>query len=142
MQEKGFTIAVKDTSIEAPELKDLMGKDTNGKDPVLILSFDFLNTDDRRILRFREDNPFLGSHFRLRDDVDNVIRGVSYRIGSKPKCAMTSSDDIEPVTSASHVEFFSVPQPKNQFLILAIDLACLCGEGEVDFKIAANSIRQ
>jgi hypothetical protein len=119
-----------------------MGKDTNGKDPVLNLSFDFLNTDDRSILRFKEDNAFLGSHFKLRDDVDNVIRRVSCRIGSKPKCALTSSDAIEPVTSASHVEFFSVPRPKNQFRILTIDLACLGGEGEVDFKIAANSIRR
>jgi hypothetical protein len=40
------------------------------------------------------------------------------------------------------VEFFSVPPPKTQFLILTIDLACLGGEGEVEFKIAANSIRQ
>lgn len=142
VQEKGFTIALKDARIEAPELKDIMGKDAKGKDPVLILSFDFLNTDDRRILRFKEDNPFLGSHFKLRDDVDNVIRGVSYGIGSKPKGALTSSDDIEPGKSASHIEFFSVPPPKTQFLILSIDLACLGGEGEVEFKIPANSIRQ
>lgn len=142
VQEKGFTIALTDARIEAPVLKDIMGKDTKGKDPILILSFDFLNTDDRRILRFREDNPFLGSHFKLRDDVDNVIRGVSYGIGSKPKGALTSSDDIEPGTSASHVEFFSVPPPKTQFLVLSIDLACLGGEGEVEFKIPANSIRQ
>ena len=141
LQEKGFTIALKDARIEAPELKDLMGKDAKGKDPVLILSFDFWNTDDRRILRFKEDNPFLGSHFKLRDDVDNVIRGVSYGIGSKPKGALTSSDDIEPGKSASHIEFFSVPPPKTQFLILSIDLACLGGEGEVEFKIPANAIR-
>lgn len=142
LQEKGFTIALKDARIEAPELKDLMGKDAKGKDPVLILSFDFLNTDDRRILRFKEDNPFLGSHFKLRDDVDNVIRGVSYGIGSKPKGALTSSDDIAPGATASHVEFFSVPPPKTKFLILTIDLECLGGEGEVEFTIPANSIRQ
>ena len=132
----------KDARIEAPVLKDIMGKDAKGKDPVLILSFDFWNTDDRRILRFKEDNPFLGSHFKLRDDVDNVIRGVSYGIGSKPKGALTSSDDIEPGKSASHIEFFSVPPPKTQFLILTIDLECLGGEGEVEFKIPANAIQQ
>jgi hypothetical protein len=142
VQEKGFTIALKDARIEAPELKDLMGEDTKGKDPVLILSFDFLNTDDRRILRFKEDNPFMASRFRLRDDVSNMIRGVSYGIGAKPKGALTSTDDIEPGTAASHVEFFSVPPPKTQFLILTINLACLGGEGEVEFKIPANSIRQ
>jgi len=141
VQEKGFTIALKDARIEAPVLKDIMGEDTKGKDRILILSFDFLNTDDRRILRFKEDNPFMASHFKLRDDVDNVIRGVSYGIGAKAKGALTSSDDIEPGKSASHVEFFSVPPPKTQFLILTIDLACLGGEGEVEFNIPANSIR-
>jgi predicted Zn finger-like uncharacterized protein len=142
VQEKGFSINLKNARIEAPALKDMMGEDTKGKDPVLILSFDFANTDDRRILRFKEDNPFLSSHFKLRDDVDNVIRGVSYGVGAKPKGALTSADDIAPGATAGHVKFFSVPPPKTQFLILTIDLECLGGEGEVEFKIPANAIQQ
>lgn len=141
-QGKGFTIALKDARIEAPVVKDIMGQDAKGKDRVLILSFDFANTDDRRILRFKEDNPFMGSHFKLRDDVDNGIRGVRYGIGAKPKGALTSADDIAPGATASHVEFFAVPPPKTEFLILTIDLACLGGEGDVEFKISANAISQ
>jgi predicted Zn finger-like uncharacterized protein len=139
-REKGFAITLKDARIDFPEVKDLMGEKAKGKDPVLVLNFDFMNIDDRRILRFKGDNRFSASHFRVRDDVDNVIRGVDYGFGNKAIGALTSSDDIEPGESASHVEFFTVPPPKTKFLILTVDLACLGGEGEIQFKIPSDAI--
>jgi hypothetical protein len=140
VSQNGFTITLKSARVEIPELKDILGQAAKGKEPLLILSFDIANTDDRRILRFKEDNPFMASHFKMRDDVGNVIRGVTFGIGSKPNGALTSSDDIQPGAAASHVAFFSVPPPKTQFLILSVDLACLGGEGEVEFKIPADAI--
>jgi hypothetical protein len=82
----------------------------------------------------------MAGHFRLRDDVDNVIRGINYGIASKPVGALTGSEDIAPGSSATHVELFSIPPPKTEFLVLTVDLACLGGDGEIEFKIPASSI--
>lgn len=118
----------------------MMGEIGTGENPDLILSFAFANTDDRRILRFREGNQFLAGHFQLRDDVDNVIRGINYGIASKPVGALTGSEDIAPGSTATHIELFSIPPPKTEFLVLTVNLACLSGDGEIEFKIPASSI--
>jgi hypothetical protein len=126
--------------IATTQLKTAMGGTSEGKDPDLILSFTITNLDDRRILRFREGNQFLGGHFKLKDDVDNVIRGVDYGIMSKPIGALTGTEDIQPGATATHIEIFSVPPPKTEFLILSVDMACVGGDGKVEFKIPASSI--
>jgi hypothetical protein len=137
---KEFAITLNSAKIETAQVKDMMGDVGTGKKPDLILSFTFSNTDDRRILRFRKGNQFLAGHFRLRDDVDNVIRGINYGIASTPIGALTGSEDIVPGSAANHVELFSVPPPKTEFLILTVNLACLGGEGEIEYKIPASSI--
>jgi predicted Zn finger-like uncharacterized protein len=137
---KQFAITLNSAKIETAKVKDMMGDIGTGKNPDLILSFTFANTDDRRILRFRKGNQFMAGHFRLRDDVDNVIRGINYGIASKPVGALTGSEDIAPGSSATHVELFSIPPPKTEFLVLTVDLACLGGDGEIEFKIPASSI--
>lgn len=136
----GFAITLASASIAKSKVKDVLGKVGEGKNPDLILTFNFANTDSRRILRFREANQFLAGHFRLRDDVDNVIRGIDYGFGNKPVGALTGSEDIAPGELATHIELFSVPPPKTQFLILTVDLACLGADGQIEFKIPAASI--
>jgi hypothetical protein len=136
----GFAITLASAKVAKPKVKDLMGDLGEGKNPDLILTFTFANTDERRILRFRKANQFLAGHFRLRDDVDNVIRGINYGFGNEPVGALTGSEDIAPGQSASHIELFSVPPPKTEFLILTVDLACLGSDGLIEFKIPAASI--
>jgi hypothetical protein len=135
-----FTFTLDGAKIATTQLKTAMGDTREGKDPDLILSFTITNIDDRRILRFREGNQFLGGHFKLIDDVDNVIRGVDYGIMSKPIGALTGTEDIQPGATATHIEIFSVPPPKTEFLILSVDMACIGGDGVVKFKIPASSI--
>jgi len=135
-----FSFTLDGAKIATTQLKSAMGGSSAGKDPDLILSFTFTNLDDRRILRFREGNQFMAGHFKLRDDVDNVIRGVNYGIMSKPVGSLSGTEDILPGATATHIEVFSVPPPKTEFLILTVDMACLGGDGEVKFKIPASSI--
>ncbi|NLS92671.1 MAG: hypothetical protein GXX96_10985 [Planctomycetaceae bacterium] len=139
---KGFSIALTNASIDKSQVKDLMGNVGVGQNPDLVLRFNVVNTDDRRILRFHEGNMFLPGHFRLRDDVDNVIRGVNYGMGSKPVGALTGAEDIAPGASATHIELFSVPLPKTKFLILTVDLACFGDQGEIEFQIPADKIKR
>ena len=136
----GFAITLASANIETAKVKDITGAIGTGKEPDLVLTFKFTNSDDRRILRFRKGNQFLPAHFRLRDDVDNVIRGVNYGMASEPVGALTGSEDIAPGTSTTHVELFSTPPPKTKFLTLTVALACLGGEGEIEFKIPSASI--
>jgi len=136
----GFAITLTNAKIEKPKVKDMMGDIGMAKNPDVVLSFTFANTDDRKILRFRKGNQFMAGHFRLRDDVDNVIRGINYGMGSEPVGALTGSEDISPGKSATHVELFSVPPPKTEFLILTVNTACVGGDGEIEFKIPATSI--
>lgn len=135
-----FSFTLDGAKIATTQLKSAMGDTREGKDPDLILSFTITNLDDRRILRFREGNQFLAGHFSLQDDVDNDIRGVNYGIMSKPIGALTGTEDILPGATAKHIEVFSVPPPKTEFLILTVDMACVGGDGEVKFKIPASSI--
>lgn len=138
----GFSIALASASIERSQVKDMMGDVGIGKDSDLALRFNVVNTDDRRILRFQEGNMFLAGHFRLRDDVDNVIRGVNYGMGSTPVGALTGAEDIAPGASATHIELFSVPPPKTKFLILTIDLACFGDQGEIEIQIPVEKIKR
>lgn len=135
-----FAFTLDGAKIATTQLKTAMGDTRGGKDPDLILSFTINNLDDRRILRFREGNQFLRGHFNLKDDVDNVIRGIDYGIMSKPIGALSGTEDILPGATATHIEVFSVPPPKTEFLILTVNMACVGGDGEVEFKIPVSSI--
>jgi hypothetical protein len=135
-----YSITLDSAKIATTKVKDMMGDIGTGKNPDLTFAFTFKNLDDRRILRFREGNQFLGGNFKLRDDVDNVIRGIDYGMMSKPVGVLTGSEDIAPGSSATHIELFSIPPPKTEHLILTVDLACLGGDGVIEFKIPAASI--
>ena len=135
-----FSITLDSSKIATTKVKDMMGDIRTGKNPDLTFAFTFKNNDDRRILRFREGNQFLGGHFKLRDDVDNVIRGIDYGLMSKPVGTLTGSEDIAPGSSVTHIELFSIPPPKTEHLILTVDLACLGGDGVIEFKIPAASL--
>lgn len=137
-----FSITLDSAKIATTKVKDLMGDIGTGKNPDLTFALTFKNLDERRILRFREGNQFLGGNFKLRDDVDNVIRGIDYGMMSKPVGVLTGSEDIAPGSSATHIELFSIPPPKTEHLILTVDLACLGGEGLIEFKIPAASIEK
>lgn len=136
---KNFTLTLTDAKIGLSQLKSLTGSAT-GKMPDLIFSFTIMNTDERRILRFDNGNSFMGGKFKLRDDVDNVIRGIDYGFGTKVIGALTGSEDIPPGTSANHIELFTVPPPKTEYLVLTVDLSCFGDEGVVEFKIPASAI--
>ncbi len=135
-----FQISLVEARIDRPEVKDLFGETKLGNDPNLIVVFRVINIDERKILRYRNKNMFLAGHFQLRDDVGNIIRGVSYGAGSRPVGALSGSEDILPGEEASHLELFLVPPPKTNYLILTMDLAAFGGEGETRFKIPAESI--
>jgi predicted Zn finger-like uncharacterized protein len=137
-----FSIALTSASIEKAKISGLMNDISLGKDADLILQFSITNTNDRRILRFDEGNQFMPSHFRLRDDVDNVIRGVDYGFGNKVVGALTGNEDITPGMTVNHIELFSVPPPKTEFLILSVDLECVGGEGLIEYRIPVNQIRR
>jgi hypothetical protein len=139
-QSDGFVVTLTSAEIATSKVKDLMGEIGTGENPDLAFAFEFTNTDDRKILRFRDGNQFMAGHFQLRDDVDNVIRGINYGFASKPVGSLTSADDITPGSTVTHVELFSVPPPKTEYLILTVNLACLGGEGEIEYKIPATEI--
>jgi hypothetical protein len=136
-----FEISITDARIDRPQVKDLFGDVGRGNSPVLILVFRVKNTHDRKILRYREENMFLAGHFQMRDDVDNIIRGVSYGAGSKPVGALTGGEDILSGKEVTHLEVFSVPPPKTRYLILTMDLGAFGGEGETRFKIPVENIK-
>ncbi|MGH7138189.1 MAG: hypothetical protein ACREHD_20755 [Pirellulales bacterium] len=135
-----FQIALVGARIDRPEILDMFGEKGRAKSPDLLLTFRVKNTHDRKILRFREENGFLAGNFRLRDDVENVIRGVNYGIGNQPVGALTGNEDILPGKEATHIEAFGVPPPKTKFLTVSVDLAAFGGEGEAHFRIPAGRI--
>jgi hypothetical protein len=137
---KQFAITLNQAKIETTKLKNFMGQIETGTTPDLVLSFTIANTDDRKILRLCLAKEFkVMDYFRLQDDVGNEIRKVNYGFSSTILGALTSTE-IQPSASSTHVEIFSIPPPKTQFLILTVDLACFYGEGEIEFKIPASSI--
>jgi len=138
----GFAITLNSAAVFEPEVRGMLGDRVYFKSPDLILSFTFTNTDDRKILSFYPANMFTAGDFRLRDDVDNVIRGMDYGFGNELVDALTGSVDIFPGDAVTHIESFSVPPPKTKYLTLTIDTACLDGDGRVRFTIPASAIAQ
>ena len=135
-----FSITLKEAKVGSVPLKDLFGKEGVSQNPQLMFYFAVQNTHDRKLLRFREANSFGPQHFQLVDDVENTIRGVSFGASTKAIGSLTSSQDIQPGESVQHLEVFTVPPPKTQFLILTMDTKAFGGEGQVRFRIPAESI--
>jgi hypothetical protein len=138
----GFNLRLDSVKIEEVILRDQSGEEVRSNALDLAMHFTVVNAAPRRILRFREDTMWGESNFRLRDDVDNDIRPVTYPIFGKPVGALTAEDDINPGEATSHIELFSTPPPRTQFLVLTVDLACFGDNGEIEFMIPASAIQK
>ncbi|MCA9090070.1 MAG: hypothetical protein KDA90_15725 [Planctomycetaceae bacterium] len=141
----GFAITVTNAEIKNPDLEYKVRrgeKATTADDPALVLSLTFANTDGRKVVRYQEGKSRLTVPLRLRDDVDNVIRGIDYGATLVSAGSLAGSQDILPGETISHVEVFSLPLPKTEYLVLTVNTGCLGGDGEVEFKIPAATITQ
>lgn len=119
-----------------------LGQKTESTEPRLVIQFYVENTHDRKLLNIQRENEFTGGHYRLKDDVGNSIRGVSFGLGATPVGAVDPADDIEPGGVRGHVVVFTVPPPKTEFLMLEVDLESMLGhEGTVMFKLDAADIK-
>ena len=87
------------------------------------------------------DKVVFSGHFLLKDDVDNVIRGVSYGFGNTLVGALTGTEDISLGQQSTHILVFSVPPKKTKHLILLVKLESFGGEGIAKFKIPVEQIR-
>lgn len=107
----------------------------------LTLTFKFTNKEQRKVRTFRESlNKFSGNYLLLKDDVDNVVRGVDFGFSSSVVGEVKNFADIAPGDSVQHVKVFSLPLPKTQYLVLTIDLQCVGGDGEVRYQIPMDAI--
>lgn len=122
--------------IEKPELKNFSGTGV-AQNEAIVFEFSITNTSERKILKFTGDSMY-SSKFSLKDDVGNQIRGVTYG-SSKPVKAL-KDPDINPGQTVGHVEVFTVPPPKTEYLILTVDLKCVDQEGKVDFRIPFDKV--
>lgn len=135
-----FEIILTTAAVDKVPLKDtILGEKGVSQEPALMLGFIVRNVHDRKILRFSGDNTF-SQKFRLFDDVDNAIRGVSFGFSQQVIGAIQPSDDIGPGEQREHMEVFLVPPPKTQFLILKMDCSAFGGEGTVHFKVPVRRI--
>lgn len=128
-----FSIILTTAVIDLPLINGGMwsNEPSQAKEPLLILSFDIVNKDERRKLNFRADN------LTLVDDVENRIRG-SFHESSE---GLKKYDEILPGTSVSHVALFEIPLPKTQHMNLTVDLALLGNEGVIEYTIPFGSIK-
>jgi hypothetical protein len=135
-----FSLALIGAEVGYPKVKDMFGDSKQGQLEQLILTMQLSNTHDRKILRYKEGNMFLEGYFHLQDDVNNDIRGVSFGMGSTVEGALTGSEDINPGDQATHVEVFSLPPKKTQYLILSVNLEAFEGEGIIRFKLPIEQV--
>lgn len=129
-------IQIKSVRIGKPEVKTL-GRVTQGEDPQLLILLTFKNKDDRKILRFDPGNMFGTPSVRMKDDVDNSIRGVNYGLGSEVIGSLNKLTDINPGETVSHVEVFSLPPPKTRYVVLTFYEKAFDLKEPVSFKIPA-----
>ncbi|MEZ6008263.1 MAG: hypothetical protein R3F05_10930 [Planctomycetota bacterium] len=136
---EGITLAVASVRVGTTAVHGFGGPG-RGTNPDLQIALAISNTSDRKILRYDTPNRFMASPFQLRDDVDNVIRGVRYGAGSEVVGALTGNEDFEPGSRGSHLLVFAVPPPKTKFLILSVDLSVFGCQVIVRFSIPAERI--
>ncbi len=137
----GLEVWIAEAKIEPAEVNTLTGDTKRSASPDLIVKFGIRNTHDRKMLPFKEDNPFMKGSFEVRDDVDNLIRGINFGMSNKPVGAMTAGQDIRPGDEATHVQVFADPPPKTKFLVVSVNLATFGGEGTAKFRIPADKIQ-
>lgn len=137
-----FVVEVLKASIQHPEIKGLTGDTSPSKDPLLVIEIKFTSKDDRKVVTFREDRVMGGSVFRLRDDVDNIIRPVTFGFASKVVGAFDKFEELKPEESLTHLQVFDIPLPKTKSLVLNIDLYCFEGDGEVEIEIPVAEIKK
>jgi hypothetical protein len=137
-----FSIALVDARIDHAEVKSSFGNDPIETDEkYLLLTFRVTNTDDRKIIHFRDSGSFGASDFSLVDDVKNQIRGVGFGYSSELIGAISITDDIQPGENRTHLEVFTIPPPKTQYLMLTVNLKAFDGEGRIKYQIPANEIK-
>lgn len=134
----GFSFTVMDATVErAAQFTDkYTGKATTSVDPLLLLHFQIVNSDERQVLTFFKGR--IGhSPFRLVDDVENrVLLKRSDELDGNIGTAR-----IKPGEFANTVYAFDVPLPKTKYCIVTVDLSCLGSDGKVQFKIPISKIR-
>lgn len=133
-------IVLLNARIDRPKGKDIFDSVGVIDEPYLIFDFSITNSDDRKILRYR-DSGFFSNIMRLTDDVGNVIRRIDYSFGmTKPVGALTGDEDIMPGQRVGHLALFAIPPPKTEYLLLTVNLEVFGAEGTVQFKILASQI--
>jgi hypothetical protein len=138
----GFSVQVVGASIRRPQVKELTGDVSPSKDPLLVLEMRFTSKDDRKVVSFREDRGLGGSVFRLKDDVGNIVRPVTFGFANKVVGALDEYAELKPEEKLSHLQVFDVPLPKTKSLLLNVDLYCFEGKGELEIEIPIESVQK
>ncbi|MFO1004650.1 MAG: hypothetical protein U0929_01725 [Planctomycetaceae bacterium] len=134
-------IQLTEAKVDYVELKSLIGDATSqSTEKYLICKIQVRNTDEKKIVTFN-DAGIGPNHFSMRDDVDNIIRGVSTGVSNQIVGAISSGYDIQPGEEATVIKVFKVPPPKTEYVILSVDLAAFSKQGGARFKIEAKDIR-
>lgn len=137
---ESLQIVLLNARIDRPKGKDIFGSVGVIDEPYLIFDFSITNSDDRKILRYR-DSGFFSNKMQLTDDVGNVIRRIDYSLGmTKPVGALTGDEDIMPGQRVGHLALFAIPPPKTEYLLLTVNLEVFGVEGTVQFKILTSQI--
>ena len=136
-----FTVQVAGARVGAVRLRDFRDSSFDSDSPYLEIALLFHNKDDRKSFGFRGTQPFGTPRFRIRDDVDNIVRPVGFGM-IKVVGAIENAGNLKPEESLQHLEVFEVPLPKTQKLTLTIDLACFDGEGELQVDIPYENVQK
>ena len=139
---RGFTVQVTGASIRRPDVMDLSGESSPSENPLLVVEMQFTNNDDRKVVTFRDERGLGGSVFRLKDDVGNIVRPVTFGFANKVVGALDKFAELKPEGSLKHVQVFDVPLPKTKSLALNIDLYCFEGKGEVEVEIPIEAVKK
>ena len=105
----------------------------------LICDLKVSNPHARKILNFREGNSLSRGNFRLYDDVENDFMNIGGGFGDDIIGQISIIDDINPGESRNHIEAFKLPPANTPFLILNLNLACVGGDGWIQYKIPYKS---
>jgi len=138
----GFSVQVVAVSIRHPQVKGLRGDASPSEHPLLVVEMQFTNKDDRKVVTFRDDRGLGGSVFRLKDDVGNIVRPVTFGFANKVVGALDKFAELKPEEKLSHLQVFDVPLPKTKSLVLNVDLYCFEGEGEVEIEIPIEAVQK
>lgn len=136
-----FLLTIDDVRIDYVKLEPMFGDEQDrSAEKHLIVSFRVQNSDDRKILHYKQPGLLEGSFFTIRDDVDNVIRGVSFGSTNRIIGELAETEDILPGDVSTHVAVFTIPPPKTRHLIAAVDLRAFHAQGVAKFRIKLADI--